>query len=190
VVTVMRGQSDKVTLVTGAPVSSDMVTAVTGLERSGDTVTVVTSTETPGDIVTVATGPTAGAPRRPSAGRRLTAEQRKALEQLRPMAEPFGLRVVTDAEGFPMIPGKLGQIEWCDPAGRQLAVYSNRPRAFQRIWAIPGVRKHQTGDTEMRALLESRALAEVGRVIRARRRRSQTSPGSLRNLRPRAASAA
>jgi hypothetical protein len=105
------------------------------------------------------------------------------------MAEPFGLRIVTDPEGFPMIPGKLGQIEWCDPAGRQLTVYSDRPRVFQRIWVIPGVRKHQTGDTEMRAHLDP-ALAEVALVIRARRRRSQTAPRSLLNLRSRAASAA
>jgi hypothetical protein len=189
-VTVMRGQGDKVTLVTGVPVRGDKVTVVTAVERPGDRVTAVTATEVAGDIVTVATGQRAGAARRPSAGRRLTAEQRKAREQLRSMAEPFRPRVVTDAEGFPMIPGKLGHIEWCDPAGRQLAVYSDRPRLFQRIWVIAGVRKHQTGDTEMRALLEPRALVEVARVIRARRRRSQTAPRSLLNLRPKAASAA
>src|SRR5262249_34388038 len=85
---------------------------------------------------------------------------------------------------LPGRPGEVGHIEWVGPESRELAVYSDRPRLFQRIWAIPGGRKRQTGDQEMRALLEPSALAQVAQAIRARRRRSQTAPGGLRNCDP------
>jgi hypothetical protein len=48
-------------------------------------------------------------------------------------------------------------------------VYSDRPRLFLKIWAIPGVRRHQTGDQEMRALFPPEALEQVALVIRAKR---------------------
>jgi hypothetical protein len=93
-----------------------------------------------------------------------------------------------DSEGFPVIPGKLGRIEWHDPEGRELAVYMDRPRLFARLMAIPGVRRHQTGDQEFRALFPAAALPQVAQVIKARRGRFQTAPKS-RNLRPRVTSA-
>ena len=86
---------------------------------------------------------------------------------------------MADAEGFPIIPGRYGRIEWT--GGPELAVYSDRPRLFARLWAIPGVRQHQTGDDEMRALLPPEALAQVAQVIKARRRRSLT-PGRARRM--------
>ena len=44
---------------------------------------------------------------------RQTNEQRAATERLRALAG--GHRVKQDAEGWPMIPGRLGRIEWyCD----------------------------------------------------------------------------
>jgi hypothetical protein len=92
-----------------------------------------------------------------------------------------------DGEGFPMIPGRYGQIEWFD--GVDLAVYTARPRLFARIWEVPGVRRHQTGDAEMRAVFPAERLASVAAVIRARRRRTQAAPRSLGNLRPRTTSA-
>ena len=69
-------------------------------------------------------------------GRRQAPEQRRAAEQLRALAKPYRFRVRADAEGFPIIPGRYGQIEWFD--GQDLAVYTNRPRLFARLWAIPG----------------------------------------------------
>ena len=36
------------------------------------------------------------------------------------------------------------------PRQLALAVYTDRPRLFEKLWAIPGVRRHQTGDHEMR----------------------------------------
>ena len=99
-------------------------------------------------------------------------------DSLEPLGKPYRLRVQVDAEGFPFIPGRYGQIEWhCDgvncwscalPGQLALAVYSDRPR----LWAIPGVRRHQTGDTEMRAVFLPDALEQVALVIKARRRRS------------------
>ncbi len=64
-----------------------------------------------------------------------TPEQANAFAQLQAVAGPF--RVVADAEGFPIIPGRYGQIEWT--GGPKLAVYSVRPRLFTKLWVIPGV---------------------------------------------------
>ncbi len=117
------------------------------------------------------------------AGGRQLSEQQRAVEELRTLAKPYQFRVQADAEGFPMIPGRYGQIEWFD--GHDLAVYTNRPRLFAKLWAIPGVRRHQTGDTEMRAVFPPEALQQVTAAIRARQKRTQTSPQSLQNLRSR-----
>jgi hypothetical protein len=97
-------------------------------------------------------------------------ERRCAVEQLRALATPHRLRVQLDVEGFPVIPGRYGQVEWFD--GNDLAVYTDRPRLFGRLWAIPGVRRHQTGDTEMRAVFPLEALEQVAGVIKARHRRT------------------
>jgi hypothetical protein len=114
--------------------------------------------------------------------RRQLSPQQRAVEQLRALAKPYRLRVQVDAEGFPFIPGRYGQVEWhCDdvncwscslPGQLALAVYSDRPRLFGKLWAIPGVRRHQTGDTEMRGVFPPAALEQVAQVIKARRRRS------------------
>jgi len=37
--------------------------------------------------------------------------QQRAVEQLRALAEPYRFRVRLEAEGFPGIPGRYGQIE-------------------------------------------------------------------------------
>jgi hypothetical protein len=100
-------------------------------------------------------------------------EQPEALRSLRTLARPHRLRVTLDPERWPIIPGRLGQIEYHD--GIELAVYSDRPRLFSKLWAIPGVRRHQTGDQEMRALFPPEALEQVAGVIRARKRRRPNS---------------
>ncbi len=111
--------------------------------------------------------------------RRLTSEQQHAVTQLRALAAPYRFRVVVDAEGFPIIPGRYGRIEWyCDgvscwscalPRQLALAVHSDHPRVFQRLWAIPGVRRHQSGGVEMRAVFTVDLLEKVAIVIRAKR---------------------
>ena len=117
-----------------------------------------------------------------SAVRRQQSTQQRAVEQLRALAKPYRLRVQVDGEGFPLIPGRYGQIEWqCDgvdchscPLPRQvaLAVCTDRPRLFEKLWAIPGVKRHQTGDTEIRAVFPPEVLDQVAGVIKARRRRT------------------
>jgi hypothetical protein len=89
------------------------------------------------------------------------------------LARPFRYRVVRDTEGLPVIPGRLGQIEVHD--GQSLAVYTDRPRLFARLWAVPGVRRWQVGDREARALVRVERLPEVAALIQARRRRQLTS---------------
>jgi hypothetical protein len=109
----------------------------------------------------------------------MTTEQAEAFAQLRTLAAASRLRVRPDDEGWPIIPGRLGQIEYHD--GRDLAVFTDRPRVDAKLWPIPGVRRHQTGDREMRALFPHEALEQVAGVIRARRRRS-LSPERARRL--------
>jgi len=98
-------------------------------------------------------------------------EQQLAVQQPRALAKTQRFRLRADAEGFPSIPGRYGQIEWFD--GQCLAVHSKRRRLFEKRWAIPGVKRHQTGDVEMRSVLPLEALEHIAMVIRARRRRTQ-----------------
>jgi hypothetical protein len=108
---------------------------------------------------------------------RQTNEQREATAHLRTIAG--GYRIELDAEGWPMIPGRLGRIEYYD--GTWLAVFADRRRLHSRILAIPGVQRHQTGDEELRALFPPDSLSEVAKTIKARRKR-MPSPAILENL--------
>jgi hypothetical protein len=87
----------------------------------------------------------------------MSRRQHAAIDQLRRLARPLRYRISTDHQGFPLIPGRYGRIEWFD--GRELAVYCDHPRLFAKLWAVPGVRRHQTGDNEMRATFPPEALA-------------------------------
>jgi hypothetical protein len=107
-----------------------------------------------------------------------TAEQTRAFSQLRSLAATHGYRVTADAEGFPVIPGRYGQIEWT--GGSDLAVYSRRPKLFRKLWALSGVIRRQTGDAEMRAVFPPEALQQVAAVIKARRKRSLASEEARR----------
>jgi hypothetical protein len=106
----------------------------------------------------------------------LTNEQHAATERLR--ALPGRYPVVTDSEGWPLIPGRAGRIEVHDAA--TLAVYTNRPRLFVKLSRIPGVRRHQTGDMEMRAVFPPEALAHVAQVIGAKHKRTLSSEQARR----------
>jgi hypothetical protein len=112
-----------------------------------------------------------------------THEQQRAFAELRAIAEPHRLRVRADGEGFPVVPGRYGQVEWT--GGPELAVYCDRPRLFRRLSAIPGVRPRQIGDTEMRSLFPPEAIEPVAALIQARRRRigRPLSPEAARRLR-------
>ena len=58
-----------------------------------------------------------------------TQEQLEAAHQLQSIAS--GLRVEFDAEGWPVIRGQRGQIEYHD--GKDLAVYTDRPKMFRQL---------------------------------------------------------
>lgn len=110
---------------------------------------------------------------------RLTGEQAAATEALRalPGVAAARFRVVPDGEGWQIIPGRYGRTEYHDDL--DLAVFTDRPRLFARLRAVPGVRRHQTGDTEARMLFPPEALPQVAQLIGARRRRSADSARNL-----------
>jgi hypothetical protein len=107
-----------------------------------------------------------------------SAEQKSAFAELHRLIDVHRLRVRADSEGFPIIPGRYGRIEWFD--GQEWAVYSDHQRVFEKLWAIPGVRRWQTADEEMRAVFPPEALEQVAGVIRARRRRTLSSAEARR----------
>ena len=98
---------------------------------------------------------------------RQTNGQSAVTEALRALAGPY--RVTLDAEGWPMIEGRHGQIEPHD--GALLAVYSRAMRKLAPLVAL-GARRHQIGDDEYRLLFASALLGDVARVIKARRRQT------------------
>ena len=57
-----------------------------------------------------------------------------------------------------------------------------RGSLFAKLWAIPSVRRHQTGDHEMRAIFPPEALEQVAGVIRARRQRPAASAAHLQRV--------
>jgi hypothetical protein len=110
----------------------------------------------------------------------MSSEPHAAWKQFRRLVTPSRYRMTKDVEDFPVIPGRYGAIEWFD--GRELAVYSDHPRLFAKLWAIPGVRRHQTGDQEMRAIFPPEGLEQVAGVIRARRQRPAASAAHLQRV--------
>jgi hypothetical protein len=107
----------------------------------------------------------------------MTDDQHRAANRLRGL--PGRYRVTTDREGWPLIPGRTGQIETHDP--ETLAVFTDRPRMIAKLLGLPGVRRHQTGDTEARLLFPPSSFPVVALLIGARRRRS-LSPDAARTL--------
>ena len=105
----------------------------------------------------------------------MTGEQRSAFETFRSVVVPLRLRVQADAEGFPISPGRYGQLEW--HAAGQVAIYSPTMRMLAKLLRIPGVRRHQIGDREFRLLLpvdnvhDRAELGAVARLLRIRTRR-------------------
>lgn len=105
----------------------------------------------------------------------MTSELASAFRQLRTLAAPLRLRVVPDAEGFPIIPGQHGQIEWFHDEGKYLAAFTTGRLTRGKLFALPGIIRHQIGDEEVRILFLAERLPEVARVLGARRRRSLAS---------------
>ena len=109
-----------------------------------------------------------------------TSEQQGALVIFWGLVSPLRLRVTTDLEGWPIIQGRVGQLEWHEPT--TVAVYSRSMRMLAKLAQIPGLRRHQIGDTEFRLLLpldgmhDKDQLRGVSRLLRLRTRRILTEP--------------
>ena len=54
----------------------------------------------------------------------MTDEQVGAWSQMRRVAAPLRFKVIADAEGYPVIRGKFGDIEWYHAEGTHLAAYT------------------------------------------------------------------
>jgi hypothetical protein len=96
------------------------------------------------------------------------------------LAAPYRYRVGFDVEGWPMVPCKLGRLGWHD--GRAIAIYTDDPRLFARLWAVPGRPALAGGDQEGRALVAVDRLPEVATLIQAPRRRPATSAAHLQRV--------
>ena len=95
-----------------------------------------------------------------------SAEQRAALTIFRGLVDPR-LRVTADAEGWPVVPGRYGRIEW--HTADTLAAFTDRPRIARRLRGV--TRPHQVGSEEFRGLFAPAALAQVAALLGARKRR-------------------
>lgn len=112
-----------------------------------------------------------------------TAEQMGYDAKLRALLHVAGMasvRVGLDAEGWPIVPGRLGQVEWighCSAHAERLYVFTARKGIIARLLKIPRVHRWQMGDGEARmwfAAHDIGCLREVLRVIRARVRRPRS----------------
>ena len=118
-----------------------------------------------------------------------TDEQRAYATQLGALVRPVlgeRVRLIPDAEGFPMVPGAMGRIEYLGgrPEGERLHVFTDRRRIVAKLLAVPGVHRGQMGDHEARLWFapdDAAALAAVARIIRPRTRRPATA-GNLAAL--------
>ena len=111
-----------------------------------------------------------------------TARFRQRLAGVNPM-----FRVVADQEGWPVSPGRFGQIESAVEPGA-LFVYTASRRMVAKLLAIPGVRRHQTGEREARLRFpadDPACLRAICDLIRVRRRRPPTAgnPAALARAR-------
>lgn len=114
-----------------------------------------------------------------------TREQYGAAERLR--ALPARFKVTADAEGWPLVPGRYGRLEWrgAESATGQhrLYAYTDRPRMIARLRALAGLHPQQIGDTEAVFRLredDAAALRAVADLLRLRQRRAPVPGAALR----------
>ena len=113
----------------------------------------------------------------------MTDEQAGAWRQIRGLAAPSRYRVVADREGYPVIRGRYGDIEWFHVEGIQLAAYTAGSRQrLGRLLSLPGIIRHQIGDSEARVLFPVEQF-EVMATVLGSRRRKQVSPEHVAALR-------
>lgn len=118
-----------------------------------------------------------------------THEQLQYADRLEALIRPVlgdRARLAVDGEGFPIVPGRLGQLEYlgvrsgADTDGaipeERVYVFTDR-RIISKLAAVPGVKRVQIGDAEARLALaagDTAALRAVAKIISVRRRRAPT----------------
>ena len=90
----------------------------------------------------------------------MTDDQGAAFARFRSLLGSLRLRVLADPEGWPIVPGRHGQLEWHDE--HTVAVYSAKIRMLARLAQLPGLRRHQIGDHEVRLLLDASGMHDSG----------------------------
>jgi len=90
----------------------------------------------------------------------MTDDQGAAFARFRSLLGSLRLRVLADPEGWPIVPGRHGQLEWHDE--HTVAVYSAKIRMLARLAQLPGLRRHQIGDHEFRLLLDASGMHDSG----------------------------
>jgi len=88
-----------------------------------------------------------------------------------------GYRVRPDPEGWPHSPGKHGRLEHLGLG--QIAAFTESTNLAKRIAALPGARRHQTGDGECRVLVTREAAPAVAKLLRCHRQRSSGASAHL-----------
>src|SRR3990167_8515482 len=117
-----------------------------------------------------------------------TDEQLAFAKRLEALIRPVlgdRVRLIPDAEGFPIVPGAMGRLEYLgmrygpDRDGtvytERLHVFTDRSRIIPKLLAVPGVHRGQMGDDEARLWFapdDVEALRAVARIIRPRVRRA------------------
>jgi hypothetical protein len=119
--------------------------------------------------------------RRPTA---LTQEHERFRGIIVPVLGPR-VRLLADPEGWPLVPARLGRLEWrgLAPAGRVARVYAftDRRRMIRPLLAIPDVHRCQTGDGEATVWIaaeDTAALRAVAQLLRTRIRRTPETGAS------------
>jgi hypothetical protein len=131
-----------------------------------------------------------------------TDEQLDCAARLEALIRPVlgeRVRLAPDVEGFPIVPGRMGRLEYLGmrsgpdrDGGRyadRLHVFTDRGRIIPKLLAVPGVHRGQIGSGEARLWFASHdhiTLAAVARIIRPRVRRSSSTGNSAALARARA----
>jgi hypothetical protein len=122
---------------------------------------------------------------------RLTDELQAERETFRAIIRPAlgpRARVTLAPEGWPMVPGRYGHLEWrgveagAGPARRDRRVYAftGRARMIAKLYALRGVHRWQMGDAEAGVWIAADAvegLRGAARLLQTRIRRP-SSPGN------------
>lgn len=87
-------------------------------------------------------------------------------------------RVTLDPEGWPLVAGKYGRLEWRGqgPTGAcRVYAYTDRPKMIAKLRAVSGARPVQTGDHEAAFSVEAQdvgAIKALAALLKLRTRRA------------------